>query len=158
MLVDAKALQDLSKTAADLRDKALFPTFEAADVKRARITAAGKPLVVERSGEADWKMLEPSRGPARSAKVTNLVLTMRSLQWREIASPTGDDPARYGLDQPEVEVSLYKTDGGELATLQVGKQEGDRTYVRVKSAPAIYAVDSKLLGDLKKAPSEIPAS
>ena len=43
-----------------------------------------------------------------------------------------------------------------MAALAVGKQEGPVTYVRLKSGPAIYAVDSQLLSDLKKAPAEIP--
>lgn len=156
MLVDAKAIQDLSKTEADLRDKSLFPAFELSDVKRARLTAGDKPFIVERSGESDWKVLEPSRGSAKSAKVTNLLLSVKSLRWKEIASPGGGDASRYGLDRPELEVSLYKTDGGELGTLLVGKQEGAVTYVRVKTGPTIYAVDSQLLGDLRKAPKEIP--
>jgi hypothetical protein len=155
-LVDAKAISDLSKTETDLRDKSVFPTFETADIKRARLTAAGKPLVVEKSGE-DWKVIEPSRGSAKRDKVTSLLLALRSLRWKEIVSPKGDDDApRYSLDHPELEVSLYKADGGELGTLLVGKSEGDRTYVRIKSAPAIYAVESKLVADVKKAPSEIP--
>jgi hypothetical protein len=154
-LVDAKALGDLAKSEMDLRDKSLFPAFDLADVKRARLMAAGKPLVVERSGESDWKVLEPSRGPAKGDKVTNLVLGLKSLRWKDIVSPKGDDPSRYGLDHPELEVSLYKGDGAEVGTLLVGKQEGAVTYVRVKAAPAIYAVDSQLLSDIRKAPTEV---
>ena len=81
---------------------------------------------------------------------------MRSLRWKQIVSPKGDDAPRYGLDRPDLELSLYKADGAELGTLLVGKSEGDLTYVRIKNGPAIYAVESKLVGDLKKAPSEIP--
>jgi uncharacterized protein DUF4340 len=156
MLVAAKALEDLSKTEADLRDRSVFPAFDTSAVKRARLVAAGKPLVVEQGGQSDWKVLEPARGPAKGTKVTDLLLTLKSLRWKEIVSPKGDDAGRYGLDQPELEVSLYKADGGELGTLQVGKQAGDLTYVRVKSGPAIYGVESKLIGDLRKVPSEIP--
>jgi len=155
VLVDAKTLSDLSKTDADLRDKSLFPGLDTGTVKRARVVAAGKPLVVEKSGD-DWKVLEPARGPAKSLKVTDLLLTLRSLRWKEIASPKGDDVARYGLDHPELEVSVYKADGGELGSLLVGKRDGGLTYVRIKSGPAIYAVEDNLLGDLRKAPSEIP--
>ena len=155
-LVDAKALQNLAKSETDLRDKSLLPAFELSDVKRARLATAGKPLVVERDGENDWKMLEPSRGAAKGDKVTNLVLGLKSLRWKEIVSPKGDDASRYGLDHPGLEVSLYKGDGGEITTLLVGKQEGAVTYVRLKTAPTIYAVDSQLLSDVKKAPTEVP--
>jgi hypothetical protein len=155
MLVEGKAVEDLSRTAMDLRDRSLFPAFEMGDVKRARISAAGKPLVVERSGE-EWKVVEPSRGPTKEFKVTNLLLSVKSLRWKEIASPKGDDAARYGLDHPELEVSLLKADGGELGTLLVGRQEGELTYVRIKTSPAIYAVESKLVAGLRKAPADIP--
>jgi Domain of unknown function (DUF4340) len=156
MLVDGKAVVDLSKTEADLRDRSVFPAFDMGAVKRARVTAAGKPLVVERSGQNDWKTLEPARGPAKGTKVTDLLLALKSLRWTEIVSPKGDDAGRYGLDQPELEVSLYTADGGELGTLQVGTQAGELTYVRLKGGPTIYAVESKLVGDLRKVPSEIP--
>src|SRR6266545_6577493 len=65
-------------------------------------------------------------------------------------SPKVGDTPRYGLDHPELEVSLYKADGGELGTLLVGKHESGLTYVRVKTGPAIYAVESQILRDLKK--------
>jgi hypothetical protein len=157
VLVDGKTVEDLARSATDLRDRAIFPAFEANDVKRARVAAAGKALVVERSGDADWKVLEPAKGAAKEFKVTNLLLGVKSLRWKEIVSPKGDDAARYGLDRPELEVTLVKGDGAELGTLLVGKQEGDVTYVRLKTSPAIYAVDSKLVADLKKAPSDILA-
>jgi hypothetical protein len=112
--------------------------------------------VIERSGETDWKVVEPSRGPTKEPKVSNLLLSVKSLRWKEIASPKGDDATRYGLDRPELEVSLLKADGAELGTLLVGKQEGELTYVRLKRGPAIYAVESKLVADLRKAPVEIP--
>ena len=53
-------------------------------------------------------------------------------------------------------MSLGKTGDAELGTLLIGKREGDVTYVKLKSGPAIYAVEDKLLGDLRKAASEIP--
>ncbi len=154
-LVDGKAVDDLSRTATDLRDRSLFPAFDTQEVKRARITTAGKPFVIDRTGEHEWKVVEPTKGPAKEAQVTNLFLTLKSLRWKQIVSPTGDDAARYGLDRPELEVSLSKAGQAELGTLLVGKREGDVAYVRLKSGPAIYAVDDKVVGDLRKAPSEI---
>ena len=156
MLVEAKAVDDLSRGATDLRDRSVFPAFEPADVKRARIIGGGKVLVVDRSGENEWKVVEPSRGPAKEVKVADLLMTLKSLRWKDIVSAKGDDAARYGLDRPELEVSLAKTGDAELGTLLIGKREGDVTYVKLKSGPAIYAVEDKLVGDLRKAPSEIP--
>jgi hypothetical protein len=155
MLVDGKAVDDLARTALDLRDKTVLPAFEASDVKRAQITAGGKRVVAERTGDSDWRLLEPAKKPAAEAKVTNLLLALKALRWKEIASPDGGDPARFGLDQPEAVVTLAKADGGELATLEVGRRDGDRTYVRVKGAAAVYAVESKAVDDVRRAPAEL---
>jgi Domain of unknown function (DUF4340) len=156
MLVEGKALAEIGRTPADLRDKILLPAFEMNDVKRARLVAAGKPLVVERKGEKDWQMVEPSRGATKERKVDDFLLGLKILRWTEIASPRGDDAARFGLDKPEMEVSLLKGDGAEIIGLLVGKTEGPVTYVKLKSGPAVYAIDTKQAADIRKAPTEIP--
>src|SRR5262249_44448152 len=144
MLLDSKGIPGLSKTEGDLRDKSLFSAFELPHVKRAGLTDAGKPPVVGRGGTRDLKVVDSTAGPAKQDKVSNLILGLKSLRWKEIVSPKGDDASRYGLDRPALEVSLYKADGGEVATLLVGKEEGGVTFVRMKSAPTIYAVDSQV--------------
>jgi hypothetical protein len=150
VLVDGKAVEDLSRTALDLRDKSILPAFEASDVKRAQVTVAGKRVVVERKSDSAWRLVEPSRGAAKDAQVTNLILAMKALRWREIAAPAGAEGARFGLDQPEAVVTFAKADGADIATLEVGRREGDLTYVRLKGAPAVYAVDSRSLEDVRK--------
>jgi len=155
-LVDAKTVEDLSRTAADLRDRSIFPSFDLAEVKRARITGGGKVLVVDRGSDSEWKVVEPSRGPAKAPKVDNVLLTLKSMRWKDIVSPQGQDAARYGLDKPELEVTLAKSGDAEVGTLLVGKRDGDVSYVRLKSAPTIYAVDDTLVADLRKASADIP--
>ena len=156
VLVEGKVLADLTPGITELRDRSLMPAFEVGDVKRARVTGGDKPLVVEKSGETDWKQVEPARGATKDGRVVSLLLALKSLKWKEIASKGGDD-AKFGLDKPELEVSVFKTDGGELATLQVGRTDGAVTYVKLRSEPAIYAVSSKDLEDIRKARTEIPA-
>lgn len=155
-LVDAKTVEDLSRTAADLRDRSIFPGFDLAEVKRARITGGGKVLVVDRGSDSEWKVVEPSRGPAKAPKVDNVLLTLKSMRWKDIASPQGQDAARYGLDKPELEVTLAKAGDAEVGALLVGKREGDVSYVRLKTSPTIYAVDDKLVADLRNASKDIP--
>ena len=155
VLVEGKALTELTPSVAQLRDRTVFPTFDLGDVKRARVSGADKPLVVEKSGETAWKQVEPSPGPTKDGRVANVLLALKSLKWKEIASKGGDD-AKFGLDRPELEVSVFKTDGAEVGTLLVGKTDGAVTYVKVKAEPGIFAVSSKDLEDLRKARTDIP--
>jgi hypothetical protein len=121
------------------------------------VAAGDKPLVVEKSGETDWKMVEPSRGNTKEGRVTSLLLGLKALKWKEITAKGPDDAAKWGLDKPEMEVTLFKDGGAELATLVVGRTDGAVTYVKLKADPGIFAVSSKDLDDLRKARTEIPS-
>jgi Domain of unknown function (DUF4340) len=154
VLVDGKALEDLGRSADDLRDRTLLSGLEPRDIKRLRVRAGGQTVVVERSGESDWKLVEGGRGAAKGATVDNLLYGLRALKWRTIAAPTGDEPAKYGLDAPTLEVTLLKADGSEAGVLLVGKREGEQAWVKLKSAPAIYTVDVKQLGEAPKVPDD----
>ena len=154
VLVEGKAIDDLSRSVTELRDHALFSGIEPKDVKRVRVRAGGQTAVLERSGDADWKLLEPTKGTAKATRVDDVLYSVRALRWKDIVSPGGEDAAKYGLDAPSMEVVLLKADGGELARLTVGKREGDTAYVRTASGPAIYAVDARTLGAAPKIPDD----
>jgi len=154
VLVDGKVLEELGRSVDDLRDRVLLPGLEPKDIKRMRVRAGGQTVVVERSGDVDWKLVEGGRGSAKAATVDNLLYALRALKWKSIATPTGDEPARYGLDAPTLEVTLLKADGAELAAMLVGKRDGEHAWVKLKAAPAIYAVDAKQLGEPPKVPDD----
>ncbi|HEV8585126.1 MAG TPA: DUF4340 domain-containing protein [Methylomirabilota bacterium] len=155
VLVDGKALDELSRSVDDLRDHALFAGLEPKDIKRLRVRAGGQTAVLERSGDTEWKLVEPTRGAAKSARVDDIVYGLRSLRWKQIVAPGGEEAARYGLDAPTLEVVLLKGDGGELARLVVGRRDADRAYVRTGSGPAVYAVDPRLLAPAPKVPDDL---
>lgn len=157
MLVEGKALAELAPGVMELRDRALLPAFELGDVQKARVAAGEKPLVVEKSGESEWKVVEPARGSTKDGRVASMLLTLRSLKWKEIAAKGPEDPARFGFDKPELEVTVVKKDGTDLATLVVGRTDGAVTYVKLKADPAVYSVTSKDLDDLRRARAEIPS-
>ncbi len=153
VLVDASALTEIGRPLRQLRDRTLIAGLEPRDVKRLQISREGKSVLVERTGDADWRMVEGGKGTANTAKVEDLVYGLRGLKWQDVAEPTGGDAAKYGLDAPAAEVTLYRADGTVIATVLVGRQDGDRRYVQTKAAPAIYAIDAKQL-TLPKIPED----
>jgi hypothetical protein len=153
-LVEAKALAELARSVDELRDRRLLGALEPRDIKRVRVQAGGQTVVLERKGDTDWRMLEPTKGNASASKVDDLLYTLRALRWKEIVAPEGQEPARFGLDAPTLEVALLKADGGEIATVQVGKREGDLAYVRTKGQPAVYSVEGRALGPAPKVPDD----
>src|SRR5499425_1957886 len=95
VMVDAKDVKEMAKTATDLRDKTVVADFDMKDVKRIRVTVGDTSLLLERKGQDDWQVIEPTKAPAKEFKVTSLLLALRALKWKDIASPDGADPARY---------------------------------------------------------------
>jgi hypothetical protein len=95
-------------------------------------------------------VIEPAKGTAKSAKVEDLLYTLRGLKWKDLVAPAGQEPARYGLDKPSLEIRLFRGDGTELAGVLVGKQDAGLLYVKTRGGPAIYAVDPKQVGPLPK--------
>lgn len=141
VLVEASALTELGRSVTDLRDRTLVRGLEPRDVRRIRVTGGGKSVVLERTGDTDWRVVEPRRGAARAGKTEELLWAIRALKWKELVAADGREPARYGLEAPAAEVGLYRPDGTAIAVLQVGKRDGQRLYVRLQDAPAVYAVD-----------------
>ena len=153
VLVEGKALGALGRTALELRDRRVFADLQPRDVKRVRVKAGAQTVLMERSGDSDWKLVEPTKGAAKSAKVEDILYTLRALKWDEIVAAKADTPARWGLDAPSIEVTLFKADGAELGTLVVGKREGERYFARTGTSP-VYAVSTRTLGDLPRVPDD----
>jgi hypothetical protein len=154
MLVDATALDDLSRSADGFRDRTLFPAFELSDVKSAVVMGGDKRVRVERTGETSWSLAEPAKKSVPDAKVTNLLLALKALRWKDLVSPQSDEAPRFGLDKPSLEVTVSKQDGAEIGTLLMGKDEGGLTYVRLKASPAVYSIESRALADVRNAPTD----
>jgi uncharacterized protein DUF4340 len=152
VLVEAQLLTVLSKSAMDLRDHALFSGLETARVKRIRVTREGQTAIFERSSPLEWRMIEPRRGPTRSGRVEDLLLTVAALRWTDILGE-GGDAKRYGFDAPALEVTLLGDQGAPLAALTVGKRDAGRYYVHTQ-APTVYTVDTTRFGALPKVPDD----
>ena len=153
VLVDAKALTGIGRSPLELRDRTLVSGLEPRDVTRVRVKSGGQTTLLERRGEGDWRVLEPSKGPAKSGRVDDLLFALRGLKWTEMVAPTGGEPAQYGLDSPALEVTLYGKDGKET-TVVIGKQEGNRTFARTQAAPAVFTLDASALANLPKTPDD----
>jgi len=154
VLVEGKALDELARSVTQLRDRTLLSGLEPKDIKRMQVMAGGQSVVLERTGESEWRVIEPAKGTAKSAKVEDLLYTLRGLKWKDLVAPAGQEPAKYGLDKPSLELRLFRADGTELAGVVVGKSDADQLYVKTRSAPAIYAVDPKQIGTLPKSVDE----
>src|SRR5262245_20082752 len=155
--LDLAVIGDLTRGVTELRDRSLAAAFDTKDVTRITIQRSSGTLALDRTGtgEEDWQLAAPKKGKARGGRVSELVWTLRNLKGKDLVAEQGWDPARFGLDAGATTVTLAGKDGRVIAALAVGKQEGGLTYVRILDQPALYAIETKTLGELPTASEEL---
>lgn len=142
----------------DLRDQSLI-RVQSDIVDRITIESAKGKIVLGRKGEEwvrkiDGKTDETINGSA-AAKLLN---TLVSTQVTRFVADMASDLKGFGLDQPQVTVTLssYSTEGtpetnpGEkpIVKLLLGRFEGDAGYAKLDDEPFIVSVPASLLGEI----------
>ncbi len=141
------ALDPLSTSLFGLRDKRLVD-LEVTDVTELQVRVQGSLIVTAVRGEDDWRLVAPEEEPGDAKKIERLLEDLVLARAAEFI----DDPrdlAIYGLDDPELQLSLIRA-GGETSSLELGRAEGTG-YVRADGATVLYAVPERLLNGIPRA-------
>ncbi len=148
------ALQPLEADALALRDKTVLD-FERDRVAAIHLDGPGGAIELQRkatapdAGPSDaWTLTAPRSAPARGWKVSTLLYALSGLQATRFADESGASGPARGLAPPSRVVTLLGADGRQLARLEIGKEEGEKVYVRSAASPRIYEVEKSRLRDL----------
>lgn len=134
----------------DLRDKSVLK-LDREKIDALDLTAGGRTTRLEKKN-GEWQIVQPPAGRAEFGAVDGLVSRVASVQMKSIA-PDGTDLKKYGLDKPAATVRLGS--GSSQAALAIGgPAEGGSVYAKDLSRPDVFRIESSLLDDLKKEPSE----
>jgi hypothetical protein len=134
-------------------------TFEGGDVIGITVTRGERTVSVVRS-DLEWRITGPQAGMADSARLDNLADQVAGMTVSR-AIPDADDPAAFGLQEPEARVMLALSDGTTI-DVSIGADDSDRTvrYVQRTGDPSVYLVPATgvdgLLG-LVDEPPYLPA-
>lgn len=139
----------LKTTPADLRDRHLV-RFESDMLDRLTIDAPGRGKTVLARKEQSWTIASKDNQPANPAEVKRLLEALKNEQVTRFVEDVASDLPKYGLDQPQLVVTLSsfasentaETKAGEhpFATIAFGKVEGDTVFARVGEEPFVVAV------------------
>jgi hypothetical protein len=144
-----------------LRDRHLV-RFEPNILDRITIesTAKGK-IVLARKGE-EWTMPSRNNAQADSVEGRRLVDALKDEQVTKFVEDVASNLAKYGLDKPQLQITLSsfasqntaETKAGEqpFATIAFGKIDGDNVYARLGDEPFIVAVRKKFFDDIHADP------
>jgi len=155
------AAKDLEADAFALRDKTVLP-FDREKVAAVRLESDGNAIEVQKKPAApdagpgdDWALTSPRAAPAQRWKMSSLLSTLSALRATRFADESGKSAGERGLASPSRTVTLLGADGKSLGRLEVGKEEGDKVYVRSSTGPRIYEVEKARLADLPRSADDL---
>lgn len=141
----------------DLRDRHLV-RFDANILDRITLEAPGKAKTVLARKAESWTIANRKDEQANADEARRLIETLQNEQVANFADDVASDLAKYGLDKPQLQLTLSsfssentaETAAGEhpFATIAFGKIEGDIVYARLGDEPFIIAVRRSLLDNL----------
>lgn len=163
-LIESSALDDLTKSPADLRDQSVirFNTEAVSNIQlthgKVAPTSKSKTLNCEKQGNT-WFVTHPIEAKADAQEIETLLSELRALQVStfEVDGADANIPAQLeksGLDTPRIQVKL--TDGDNTYSLDIGSavssEDSTQASVYVKSIhqESIYTVSDDIYKLLNK--------
>jgi hypothetical protein len=111
----------VDKSALDLRDKTVF-NFDPASVQSAELTVGAEKFALRRAAGGKWNVAEgASIAPADVAVVERLLDEIRDLRGVSIIADPMPSPKPFGLDAPQIVVTLSGKDGKPIGTIKFSR-------------------------------------
>ncbi|MGB8523476.1 MAG: DUF4340 domain-containing protein [Candidatus Acidiferrales bacterium] len=140
-LLPESLLVSADKPLQDLRDHSVLH-FVTDDVKSLALKNSSGELAAAKDRDV-WKFTKPAAAPADGDAITALLSAVANARTITIVSEVPGDLPRYGLASPAISFSVADAKGG-IATLLVGKKEGDEYFARDAARPTIFRINQAL--------------
>ncbi len=135
----------------DLRNRRLT-TLQATDLARIVIERKGlePPTLVFRKDQGLWVIEQPRPMLASVSTLASLTSTIEFLEAEDFVEEQAADLAPYGLDRPEVRLTVETAQGAQQVFL-FGKKRDDATFfAQVAQRPRVVAVRRAVVEDLQR--------
>src|SRR5438874_1008413 len=147
----------LSTRPNDLRDRHLV-RFDQNQLDRITIDAPGRTKTVLARKDQNWTIVNRNNRAANAAEARRLIDSLAGEQVTNFVADVASDLPEYGLDKPQLTVTLSsfasentaETKAGEhpLATIAFGKIDGENIFARVGEEPFMVAVRRSTLDNI----------
>ncbi len=146
-LIAGALVDDLAKGMGELRAKRLLDV-STYDIEALEARLAGKDFAYARSSEKDkdgvetfkWKRTAPDAKDVETAKVEDVLFKLTGLEVQQfVDAPSA--PSTYGLDAPELKLTLKQGGGKPALTVEVGRKDG-QVHARRAGDDALLQLDA----------------
>jgi hypothetical protein len=135
-----------NRTPFDLRDKTVLK-FDHDKVDGIEIAHDGMTVQLAKTA-GDWALIKPYKARADFAAAEAALTALSSAQMQKIVAPEAKDLKTYGLDKPNVTVTVMA--GSTRAALAIGKVEAESAYARDLARPMVFTIPQSAAVDLEK--------
>jgi hypothetical protein len=156
LLLDEELGRSVPASAVALRDKSIF-AYDRAKLERVEVESPkGKVLLALQDGK--WRITQPVALPADEGAMSQMLFKTRDLRAKDFVAEDAKRLAAYGLDKPQVRVTVWEKDAKEpKALLLAPAKEKDRAYATAVGAGAVgvAAVDAAALTELARGVTDL---
>ncbi len=143
------AFRTLGKDGGQFRDKTVLGF---APDRLGRIVLErkdGPGVTFDRAANGDWQIEGAEPGKSKVSTITRLVDDLKDLRGSGIAAEPPGDLTRFGLDAPDLKLTLTDKDGQAMGTILLAKHTG--TYYAMQSgAPTVFEARDYMFTRLDK--------
>lgn len=120
------------------------------DITHLAIEQAGGVVELERSADGEWAITAPKRVAASQAAVKGVVDTLAKLKCEKKVQEKADDLQAFGLDSPEVRVTVATNRGTKDVLVGAMTPVGSGSYAKLGERDPIYVLGSSVVQALQR--------
>ncbi len=146
------------KKPEDLRDKKIL-AFDKDNIEKLQLAYANRQIVAEKQKAGDkneWRLVQPIQAKADSGSVNDVLFNLQGYEVKNWVETKPTDLSKYGLDKPQITVTLTAKDGKQ-ETLTLGKKKAgtDEVFARNPARGEVVTLAAKALDELTKQPFDL---
>lgn len=147
------AFKKVALTPASLRDLRVL-VFDRDAVTKLTLARADSTVVLEKRDDPQkergtWTVASQDGVKAQDATVTGLLYRLSSLKARRVASEdvTAQKLAGFGLDPPDVTITLAGKDGAAMGSVAFSKDKDGERFAHASDSQRVDVVDASIVND-----------
>ena len=143
------AFRTLGKDAPQFRDKTVLGFAPDRVGKIVLERKDGPGVTFTRAANGDWQIEGAEAGKSKTSTIVRLVDDLKDLRGSGIASEPPGELSRFGLDAPDLKLTLTDKDGQAMGTILLAKHTG--TYYAMRSdGPTVFEARDYMFTRLDK--------
>lgn len=141
---DAASFTALAKSSKDTRSKTPLQV-KSPDVRELTITSSAGTVKVTQPAVGEWKIAAPTEVAASSDRVNEFLSNLGAITVKEFLDGQQTSLGQYGLDKPDVDITIVLRPGVSPATRRIvlSRGEGKGAYFFYDGAPSVFSIDGE---------------